>query len=81
MKPCSMCGVVHPKGENPGPVKTGYRVAIKVERFTYHKNVGSNTRVIVEPNVASPNGDWGLGDYDTLEKADAAVVAMTRSIP
>lgn len=54
----------------------GYQVKILVQKFSYDPKVGSAVREIVDSNIQTVHGDWSLGDWDTPEKADAAVASI-----
>lgn len=67
-----------------------YHVSIVISKHRYNKKIGSHARVVVDPNVRSllidPNvkskfGDWSMGDWDKLEKAEAVVEHMTTIHP
>lgn len=61
-----------------GRKKKCYRVVIKIQEIEYDSQIGSYRPIRVsEPD--GPYQDWGMGDYETLKKAEDVVRGMTRS--
>lgn len=58
-----------------------YRVAIVIQKFRFNKKIGSHARIVTEQNVKSEHGDWSMGDYTTLDKADRVIDSMTTIHP
>ncbi len=57
--------------------KVGFRVSIRIERYVYDPAVGTGDKLVMDPNVESPHGDWTLKDYcATIAEADAIIAHM-----
>jgi hypothetical protein len=72
--------------------RTGYRVFIGIEKYTYDTKIGTCERTIVDSNMAESkgedrvegsavHGDWTLNDHLTLKQADALIASMVHLKP
>jgi hypothetical protein len=60
--------------------KVGFRVSIRIERYVYDPAVGTHEKLVLDPNVESPHGNWTLKDYcATIAEADAIIASMVQS--
>jgi hypothetical protein len=73
--------------------RTGYRVFLGIEEYTYDTKTGTSQKIVVDGNVlestgaervegSAVHGDWTLnGHCKTLKEADALIASMVHIKP